>query len=266
VSAVAAKYGRIWLRTASMAMQAQLTYRLGSFGFLLGKMMRLLFFFAFVVAVFSHVESVAGYSLVETALFFLTFNLVDMAAQILFRGVYGARRTVAEGDFDFYLIQPCSPLFRMVCSTVDFLDLLTIVPVLVMTGMVFARLPPLPWTSYALYGLLLVNAVVLIFAVHVGVAALAVRTQELESAIWIYRDVMFMGKFPVDVYAPAVRWDPARSHRGDDDLPGQGPARPALSGLDPLRPGALGRVRGGRPPLLARQPGPLHLVVQLIRP
>ena len=32
------------------------------------------------------------------------------------------------------------------------------------------------------------------------------RTQELESAIWIYRDVMFMGKFPVDVYAPAVRW------------------------------------------------------------
>ena len=206
MSAVAAKYGRIWLRTASMAMQAQLTYRLGSFGFLLGKMMRLLFFFAFVVAVFSHVESVAGYSLVETALFFLTFNLVDMAAQILFRGVYGARRTVAEGDFDFYLIQPCSPLFRMVCSTVDFLDLLTIVPVLVMTGMVFARLPPLPWTSYALYGLLLVNAVVLIFAVHVGVAALAVRTQELESAIWIYRDVMFMGKFPVDVYAPAVRW------------------------------------------------------------
>jgi ABC-2 type transport system permease protein len=206
VTALAAKYGRIWLMTASMAMQAQLTYRLGSFGFLLGKMMRLLFFFAFVVAVFSHVESVAGYSLVETALFFLTFNLVDMAAQILFRGVYGARRTVAEGDFDFYLIQPCSPLFRMVCSTVDFLDLLTIVPVIVMTGMVFARLPPLPWTAYALYALLLVNAVVLIFAVHVAVAALAVRTQELESAIWIYRDIMFMGKFPVDVYAPAVRW------------------------------------------------------------
>lgn len=206
MTALAAKYGRIWLMTASMAMQAQLTYRLGSFGFLLGKMMRLLFFFAFVVAVFSHAESVAGYSLVETTLFFLTFNLVDMAAQIFFRGVYGARRTVAEGDFDFYLVQPCSPLFRMVCSTVDFLDLLTIVPVLVMTGMVFARLPPLPGTAYALYALLLVNAVVLVFAVHVAVAALAVRTQELESAIWIYRDIMFMGKFPVDVYAPAVRW------------------------------------------------------------
>jgi ABC-2 type transport system permease protein len=50
------------------------------------------------------------------------------------------------------------------------------------------------------------NGVGLIYAIHILVAALAVRTQELESAIWIYRDVMFMGKFPVDVYAPAVRW------------------------------------------------------------
>ncbi len=202
----ARQYSRIWLRTASMALQAQLTYRLGSFGFLLGKMIRLFFFFAFMAAVFSHVESVAGYSLVETALFFMTFNLVDMTAQILFRGVYGAKRTVSEGDFDFYLIQPCSPLFRMTCSTVDFLDIISIVPVIVMTGMVFARLPPISWQGYAAYAFLLVNAMGLIYAIHVLVAALAVRTQELESAIWIYRDVMFMGKFPVDIYAPAVRW------------------------------------------------------------
>lgn len=203
---LARKYGRIWLRTASMAMQAQLTYRLGSFGFLLGKMIRLLFFFAFIMAVFGRVSTVAGYTLVETALFFLTFNVVDMTAQIFFRGVYGARRTVTEGDFDFYLVQPCSPLFRMVCSSVDFLDVITLLPVLVMVGMVFARLPPLGWTRYAAYGLLTVNGVALVFSVHVLVAGLAVRTQELENAIWIYRDVMFMGKFPVDVYARPVRW------------------------------------------------------------
>ena len=203
---LARKYARIWTRTASMAVQAQLTYRLGSFGFLLGKMIRLLFFFAFVIAIFDHVKSVAGYSLVETALFFLTFNLVDMAAQILFRGVYGARRVVTEGDFDFYLIQPCSPLFRMIFSNVDFLDLVTIVPVLAMIGMVFARLPPAGAGRYLAYGALTVNAVVLVFAIHVLVAGLAVRTQELENAIWIYRDVMFMGKFPVDVYARPVRW------------------------------------------------------------
>lgn len=206
MSPTLARYGRIWLRTASMAMQAQLTYRLGSFGFLIGKMIRLVFFFAFVAAVFNHVESVAGYSLEQTALFFLTYNLVDMSAMIFFRGVYGARRTVAEGDFDFYLVQPCSPLFRMVCSTVDFLDLLTIVPVLVLTVMVFGRLPPEAWQAYAAYALLVGNAVALMFAVHVTVAALAVRTQEMDNAIWVFRNVMFMGRFPSDVYGPPVRW------------------------------------------------------------
>ncbi len=206
MTAVLRKYARVWTRTASMSLQAQLTYRLGSFGFLLGKMIRLLFFFAFVAAVFNHVETVAGYNLVETALLFLTFNVVDMTAQFLFRGVYGARRVVSEGEFDFYLVQPCSPLFRLVCANVDFLDIVTLIPVLVMIAMVFARLPPLGWGRCAAYAALVANGIALVFSLHVAVAALAVRTQEMENAIWIYRDLMFMGKFPVDVYSPAVRW------------------------------------------------------------
>lgn len=201
------RYFRLWVRMAAMSLQAQIAYPLGSVGFLLGKFIRLIFFFAFVAAVFKHTEEVAGYNLVETALFFLTFNLVDMIAQIFFRGVYGARRVVADGDFDFYLIQPCSPLFRMTLTTVDFLDVATILPVLVMIGVVFARLPgPIgPWRG-ALYVLLTANGVGLAFAAHVLVSALAVRTQELENTIWIYRDIMFMGKFPVDIYGAAARW------------------------------------------------------------
>lgn len=200
------RYWRIWTRMAAMSLQVQLSYRWGSLGFLLGKLIRLLFFFAFVAAVFQHTDSMAGYSLVETALFFLTFNLVDMTAQIFFRGIYGARRAIAEGDFDFFLIQPCSPLFRMACSTVDFLDILTILPVFIMMGMVFSRLPPLSWQAYAAYSLLTLNGVSIALAIHVFVGGLAVRTQELENTIWIYRDIMFMGKFPVDIYGTAARW------------------------------------------------------------
>lgn len=201
------RYWRIWSQMAGMSLQAQLSYRWGSFGFLIGKLIRLVFFFAFVAAVFQHTESMAGYSLVETALFFLTYNIVDMTAQIFFRGIYGARRAIQDGDFDFYLIQPCSPLFRMACSTVDFLDTLTIIPVLVMTGMVFSRLPEgLGAARYASYALLTLNGVGIAMAIHIFVGGLAVRTQELENAIWIYRDVMFMGKFPVDIYGTAARW------------------------------------------------------------
>jgi ABC-2 type transport system permease protein len=201
------KYWGIWTRMASMSLQAQLTYPLGSVGFLVGKLIRLLFFFGFVIAIFRHTQSLAGFSLTEMALFFLTFNLVDMTAQIFFRGIYGARRTVTDGDFDFYLVQPCSPLFRMAFTTVDFLDIATILPVLVMLGPVFARLPAgLGLGRYVLYVLMLLNGLGIALAIHVFVAGLAVRTQELENTIWIYRDVMFMGKFPVDIYGTAARW------------------------------------------------------------
>lgn len=201
-----ARHFRIWMMMAAMSLQVQLSYSLGSAGFLIGKLIRLLFFFAFVVAVFQHTEAVAGYSLVEMAVFFLTFNLVDMAAQILFRGIYGARRTVVEGDFDFYLVQPCSPLFRMLLTSVDFLDIVTAVPVLVLMGIVFQHLPVLPFHQYLLYLLLCANGVAIAMAIHVFVAGLAVRTQELENSIWLYRELMFMGKFPVDIYGQAARW------------------------------------------------------------
>jgi ABC-2 type transport system permease protein len=199
------KHWAIWTRMAAMSLQVQLSYRWGSLGFLLGKMVRLLFFFGFVAAVFNHTDSLAGYSLEETALFFLTFNLVDMTAQIFFRGIYGARRAVQDGDFDFYLIQPCHPLFRLACSTVDFLDTVTMLPVLFMTAVVFGRLPDPGWIGILAYVLLTLNGVLIALAFHVFVAGLAVRTQELENAIWIYREVMFMGKFPVDIYGQALR-------------------------------------------------------------
>lgn len=199
-------YWRVWLRMAAMSLQAQLAYPVSSVGFLLGKLIRLGFFLAFIAAVFTHTQAIAGYSLIEMALFFLTFNLVDIAAQILFRGIYAARWTIAEGDFDFYLIQPCSPLFRMAFTTVDFLDVFTILPVLAMLGVVFVKLPGgLGLGAYALYVLLTLNALSIAAAIHVAVAGLAVRTQELESTIWVYREIMMMGKFPVDVYGPVMR-------------------------------------------------------------
>lgn len=200
------KHARIWLRTASMSLQGQLNYRYSSVGYFIGKMIRLLFFFGFLAAIFDHVETIAGYNFPETALFFLTFNIIDISAQVLFLGVYDARRIVNEGDFDFYLVQPCSPLFRMVCTSVDFLDMAALAPVLIMCVMVILQLPVISWHRLLAYGTLLLNGIALVFSIHVFVGALAVRTQQMENAIWIYRDLMFLGKFPIEVYSPILRW------------------------------------------------------------
>ncbi|MBI5201156.1 MAG: ABC-2 family transporter protein [Elusimicrobia bacterium] len=200
-----AKFLRIWTRMAVMSFGAQLSYGIGSFGFLAGKLIRLFFFFAYIVAIFSHTKSLAGYTLAETVLFFLTYNVVDITAQVFFRGIYGARRAVQDGDLDYYLIQPCPPLIRLAASTVDFLDLVTLVPVLALLAATWTKLPGIGLAEIAGYCLLVLNGVLIALAVHIIVAALAVRTQELENTIWIYRELMFLGRFPVDIYGGALK-------------------------------------------------------------
>src|SRR5581483_4868131 len=56
-----------------------------------------------------------------------------------------------------------------------------------------------------LYGLLLLNGLVIALAIHIAVASIAVLTQELENTIWIYRDLMTLGRFPADIYDAPMR-------------------------------------------------------------
>src|SRR5262249_30801643 len=131
------KYFSVWWRLAQLSFLMQFANRWSSLGWLGGKLVRLVFFITFIVAIFRHVPTVAGYSLEQVALFFLTFNLVDISGQIFFRGIYMVGRDVRDGDMDFYLIQPVNPLFRICSNLVDFLDLLTLMPVLALIVYVY---------------------------------------------------------------------------------------------------------------------------------
>ena len=200
------KYFRIWCRLAVMSFEVQTSHYLSSAGYLLGKFVRLGFFLVFLVAIFRHTRALAGYTLPEAALFFLTFNIVDILAQLLFRGVYGIRGLIREGDYDYFLIQPVNVLYRVAFNTVDFLDLITIIPVLAVTYHVARQIPGTMTASHvALYALLTVNGILIALAIHIAVAALAVLTQEMENTIWIYRDLMTLGRFPSDIYSARLQ-------------------------------------------------------------
>ena len=124
------RYAAIWWKLAQMSFLMQFANRWSSLGWLGGKMVRLVFFLIFLAAIFNHVPSVAGYSLKQVAIFFLTFNLVDIIAQIFLRGLYMIGRDIREGDMDFYLIQPVHPLFRISSNLVDFLDFILLTNIL----------------------------------------------------------------------------------------------------------------------------------------
>lgn len=200
------KYVRVWMRLAAMSFAIQTGSPLSSTGYLLGKLLRLGFFLLFLSAIFRHTKALSGYSLEQAALFFLTFNIIDILAQLFFRGIYSIRGLIREGDFDYFLIQPINTLYRVAFNTVDFLDVVAILPVFAITFHIMMKMPgPISIENMAGYVFLCSNGMLIALAIHIAVAALAVWTQEMENSIWIYRDLMTLGRFPSDIYDPTMR-------------------------------------------------------------
>lgn len=200
------KYARIWRCLALNSFRTQISTSLASTGYLIGKFLRIGFFLGYLIAIFRGTEGLAGYTMHQMILFFLTFNIIDVTAQFLFRGLYAVKYLIEEGDFDKILTQPAHALFRISVMGMDLLDLLTLIPIGLVTFWTLRQIPDaLTWHRLFFYALLLANSLVLSYAFHVLIGAFSVRTQEMESAIWVYRDVMTLGRFPVNIYSEGLR-------------------------------------------------------------
>ena len=202
------KYFRIWVRLAKMRFrELYIESRLNSIFLVSGKLIRFTFFFIFIVALLGKTQTLAGFTLYQALLFFMTFNLVDIASQFLLRGTYAVRSMIDRGQIDQFLTQPINVLFRVASDTIDLLDLTTLVPVLIVLSIVIVRLgTPITLASFLLYLLLCANAILIALAIHVIIIGISIITQEMSSEIWIYRDLMTMGRFPVDIYSKIIQF------------------------------------------------------------
>jgi ABC-2 type transport system permease protein len=55
------------------------------------------------------------------------------------------------------------------------------------------------------YIILILNGLLVAAAFHIAVLALGIITLEVDYVIWMYRDLMNLGKLPVDVYKQPLR-------------------------------------------------------------
>jgi len=199
------KYLKVWWLMVGGAIALAFNSRIGAGMFLTGKVARFLLFFYFLYLLVSHTQTLAGYQVNQIIFFFLTFNLIDVGAQCLFRGVYVFRSLVISGQFDFDLIKPIRPLFRALAGRIDILDFMTLVPLLVLTIWLLPSVSGGSLVNSVVYWLLVVNGLVIALAFHVFALALGIVTLEIDHVVWIYRDLTSMGKIPVDVYKEPVR-------------------------------------------------------------
>lgn len=199
------KYFRVWFLMSRNAFAGWIANRFGSLVFLIGKVLRFLFFFAFLTFLLKGTGTLAGYSLNETLFFFLTFTLIDTIAQFFFREVYRFRPLVVSGGFDLVLTKPINALFRSLMGGADLLDLITIPPLIIIVYLVGKNLNPTPIEIFY-YLVLVVNGLIISAAFHIAVLALGILTMEIDHTIMIYRDVTSLGRFPIDIYAAPLRF------------------------------------------------------------
>lgn len=172
--------------------------------FLAGKVIRFVFFTLFIFFLVKGANNLAGYNINQVIFFFLTFNLIDIISQFLFREVYRFRSLLVSGDFDLILVKPISSLFRVLVGGADVIDLVTIPPLIAAVVWVGGLLNPNIYLV-VLYILLILNGLIIATAFHIAVLSLGIITLEIDHTIMIYRDITNLGKLPVDIYKEPLK-------------------------------------------------------------
>lgn len=201
------RYWQIFKQATANRFAFATSDRLDFVAFVTGKLIRMAFFVVLAISLFQHTQSILGYSEGQVLMFFAIMNLIDVLVQaIWYRGLYGLKDFIRTGRFDQFLVQPVSPLFKLVGMQVDLLDLVTIPFAVAFVAFAWSRLPVAPDPLTVITALLLfICSLLLAFSLNVCIAALSFWTTETESAWGLYRDSLYVARFPSEIFPTALR-------------------------------------------------------------
>src|SRR3989344_2957830 len=192
-------YLKIWLLMARNAFIVWFNRRNLLIIFLLGKVIRYIFYFTFLYFLVNSSKGLSGFTGNQVLFFTATYVLIDTVAQFFFRSVYTFRQLIVSGDFDLVLLKPVNALFRVLMGGPDPIDFVTIPPIIFVTFYLGSILQPTPLQVFY-YLLLVANGLVIAMAFHIVVLSLGVITLEIDHTIMVFRDLSSMGRLPIDIY------------------------------------------------------------------
>lgn len=200
-------YANIWWMSTSAAAQEAFINRWTNLFFLFGKTFRLVTSFLLLYLLKERSLTIGEYTSDQVFAFFITYNIVDVTGQMLYRGVYFFTNLLRTGEFDFYLAKPINPLFRALTGRPDFVDAVFLPPLLLTSGYLLSQLDlNITGWSVVWYLVLMVNSLVILTALHIMILAIAIMITDIDHLVWTYRDLTRLGQFPVTMYLAPVRW------------------------------------------------------------
>lgn len=188
-----------------MASRNAFVSRFGAILFFIGKLIRFAFFFLFLLIIVLRTKTIVGYTLWQVMLFYITFYFIDSLAQFFLREVYRFRSYIIRGDFDYFLIKPVPPLFRLLFGGSDVLD----IPIILISGLFIfislSKIGPISISELIIYFALLLNGLIIALSFHIFVLAFGIVTFEVDNTLWLFRNLTQMGRFPIDIYKNPLR-------------------------------------------------------------
>lgn len=197
-------YAKVWWLMSRNSVIGILSERLTLLVFLASKILRFGLFGFFLFFVFGGTNGIAGYTRQQALFFFATFNVVEVISQFLFREVYRFRSLIVSGDFDLVLVRPMNPLFRALLGGMDFIDFVTIPPLVVVAALAGSGLAP-SGLEVVYWSVLVLNGIVISAAIYTVVLALGILTTEVDQSVMIFRDLANLGRLPIDIYKEPLR-------------------------------------------------------------
>ncbi len=197
-------YFKIWKLMAKNTILGWVTDRKVLTVFLVGKIIRYIFYFGFLYFLVKGTNGLLVYNQNQILFFTATFVLIDVTAQFFFRSVYSFRPLLISGDFDLVLVKPVNALFRVLMGGPDPVDFITLPPIILIVIWLGLKLNPNPIQIFY-YLILIINSILISMAFHIAVLALGVITLEVDNLVMVYRDLASMGRFPINIYKDPLR-------------------------------------------------------------
>lgn len=197
-------YTKIWIMMCKNSFMTYFYQKKILAIFLFGKLLRFIFFLAFLFFLVSGTDGLAGYSSQQVIFFYLTFNLLEIVSQFIFREVYRFQPLIISGDFDMILAKPVNPLFRVLFGGADVIDFITIPLILVAVVISGSGLHPEAHEIFW-YIVLIANSLIIYLSIHIFIVSLGIITFQVDALVTIFRDINRFGTVPLDIIHEPLR-------------------------------------------------------------
>lgn len=202
------KYLRVLHVMAKISLMTSLSSRGTFFIGVFAKMLRAVLVVVFFQAIFFNVSSFAGWSFDEIILLTTIYLTFEIIVVITFHRnlAYWFPDLLLRGEFDLALIRPISPLFFVSFRIIDWFDITSLPPIIILWWYVFTR-TGFVFTApdFALFLVFLFLGIVLYFGLMIFLGGVAFWTINPQGVGRLMERIFMAGRYPASAFTGKVR-------------------------------------------------------------